>query len=741
MPSWIRAAAGVVGASLLPLLFVYGWLVPRSNAKIGVPSPDTYGYTVPMWREAQRAWENGYGLFWSESQNAGQPLLELPSSGLLYPPTWLLTILELPALIEWWIVFHLALAGGGAWLLARAIGQTRSAACVTAVAVQVASPAPFLALWVVTILSGYALMPLALFVCERLLQRRDAGSACALALVLTLQCASGFPQVLAFTCELVGLRMIWELLTVPDLRRPRSLAWVVASPVLFLLFAAIQIVPALAVFEASVRAIPLSSGLIDSGGIPAAFDRLQETIGARSWQAGIFGTTCTLAGVALARRESRRIAGFYALAAALFIGLVADSPVRDLYRNLPFVGTLRGSIRFVWVASLCLCVLTGFAVDALARARSPGRLAAVAAGGLLGAFGFQLLSDPGWTLPEAAGAALALTLAALAARLPRPALTVSLVALAALGAAVYPSLRDFPLRLMPNLEELYTAREAFETLQRRTSDQHRVVIFPSRRAIGGDLGVIEKSASLYDLRAIADYEHLTTLRYATFYSYLTSRTRIETAGDWIRALGETPTSRPLLNLLGARFVITGRAPLEPFRPMTPIGPTRTRYRLLENPRALPRAHFAPRAEVVDDEEATLARLASPRHDPRRSVLLASPPRDGWLGERPPAGRRGGYVGMASSQGETVVLRVDADVPGFAVLTDQFAPGWTATVDGEPAEVLRANHAFRAVRVPAGRSTVRFVYRPDALYRGAAVSGAALLALVLLSLRARRATRT
>ena len=142
----------------------------------------------------------------------------------------------------------------------------------------------------------------------------------------------------------------------------------------------------------------------------------------------------------------------------------------------------------------------------------------------------------------------------------------------------------------------------------------------------------------------------------------------------------------------------------------------------------------------EDEAVALARLASPRHDPRRTVLLATPPRDGWLGERPPTEPGSGYVGVASSRGETVVLNVDADGPGFAVLTDQFAPGWTATVDGEPAEVLRANHAFRAVRVPEGRSTVRFVYRPDVLYRGAAISATSLLGVALLALRARRTAR-
>ena len=48
-----------------------------------------------------------------------------------------------------------------------------------------------------------------------------------------------------------------------------------------------------------------------------------------------------------------------------------------------------------------------------------------------------------------------------------------------------------------------------------------------------------------------------------------------------------------------------------------------------------------------------------------------------------------------------------------MLNDVWQPWWTATIDGEPAPVLRANARFRAVAVPAGRSTVRFVVRPFA----------------------------
>jgi uncharacterized membrane protein YfhO len=46
-----------------------------------------------------------------------------------------------------------------------------------------------------------------------------------------------------------------------------------------------------------------------------------------------------------------------------------------------------------------------------------------------------------------------------------------------------------------------------------------------------------------------------------------------------------------------------------------------------------------------------------------------------------------------------------------VLNDVWQPWWQAEIDGRPVPLLRANAIFRAVQVPAGRSTIRFVFRP------------------------------
>ena len=53
------------------------------------------------------------------------------------------------------------------------------------------------------------------------------------------------------------------------------------------------------------------------------------------------------------------------------------------------------------------------------------------------------------------------------------------------------------------------------------------------------------------------------------------------------------------------------------------------------------------------------------------------------------------------------MKVVADEPGWLYCADAYHPAWKATVKGQPAEVVRANIGFKAVRVGEGESEVVF----------------------------------
>jgi hypothetical protein len=143
---------------------------------------------------------------------------------------------------------------------------------------------------------------------------------------------------------------------------------------------------------------------------------------------------------------------------------------------------------------------------------------------------------------------------------------------------------------------------------------------------------------------------------------------------------------------------------------------------------LPRAFAVAGVRVASGQQAFDA-LLDESFDALGEVVLSSGTTAG------PA--RLGPVAIRSLGFDRVTLEADLSAPGHVVLLETYDPGWRASVDGRPVIVERANLAFRAVAVPAGRHTILFEYRPRAVVLGAGLSLATLLGVALTSVGARR----
>ena len=86
---------------------------------------------------------------------------------------------------------------------------------------------------------------------------------------------------------------------------------------------------------------------------------------------------------------------------------------------------------------------------------------------------------------------------------------------------------------------------------------------------------------------------------------------------------------------------------------------------------------------------------------------------------------------------------DAPENGWLIVTDRWAPGWHAKVNGKPQEVWGADFVFRAVPVVAGENYVEFRYHPLGwpylLILSWSTLLIVLLAQIVMSLRSRRLT--
>jgi len=81
---------------------------------------------------------------------------------------------------------------------------------------------------------------------------------------------------------------------------------------------------------------------------------------------------------------------------------------------------------------------------------------------------------------------------------------------------------------------------------------------------------------------------------------------------------------------------------------------------------------------------------------------------------------------------TVKLSAPAPAGSALVASENFYPGWTATVDGKPTPVYRTNYVLMGVPLPAGATKVEFSFNNATYPKGRTVTYVAVLLSVLLA---------
>jgi hypothetical protein len=142
--------------------------------------------------------------------------------------------------------------------------------------------------------------------------------------------------------------------------------------------------------------------------------------------------------------------------------------------------------------------------------------------------------------------------------------------------------------------------------------------------------------------------------------------------------------------------------------------------IYERSSALPRARWAATSRVVPDGDIRLQLLGYGRVPPNEVVLS----RPGPAAEGKPADVVWEHDGLSE-----MVLRVRAQGAGYLVLADAIQSGWKATVDGQPVDLVPADHAFVGVNVPAGEHVVRVWYPNPLLGVGMWISFGTVLVLL------------
>jgi hypothetical protein len=172
-----------------------------------------------------------------------------------------------------------------------------------------------------------------------------------------------------------------------------------------------------------------------------------------------------------------------------------------------------------------------------------------------------------------------------------------------------------------------------------------------------------------------------------------------------------------------------------------FGRTKTKYRqvyldnemrVLENTAALPRAFLVPNARVAPSLGSALDEMVHQPFQPDQEVILADDAHNTAADMKTDPGGSGRAT-ISSYSDNGVHIHTSASGGAWLVLSDTYYPGWVASVDGQPTDVLRGDVLFRVVPVPAGEHEVEFRFEPTSVKFGLLVSLGALLALALAAI--------
>lgn len=152
---------------------------------------------------------------------------------------------------------------------------------------------------------------------------------------------------------------------------------------------------------------------------------------------------------------------------------------------------------------------------------------------------------------------------------------------------------------------------------------------------------------------------------------------------------------------------------------------------VQNNAAYGNAWFVDDVKWVEDanEELGGLRQVSLRHtaviDRRFSQLFDGKTLDGAKGDATATIRQ---THLASDE---VTYEADSKKGGLVVFSEIYYPGWTATIDGQPTDIGRADYVLRAMYVPAGKHTIHMEFHPKSVEQTELVANISFAALILI----------
>lgn len=699
---------------------------------------------------------------WNPYLFGGQPFIGATQTAVFSPFTAIAYVVALPDALTWIYMSRVLLGGLGMFAFLGSLGVGGGARVFGALAWMLT---PFTIVWLAHPLSEIAgWLPWMVMATRYTCQRGTGRDVAGLALVTALSLAAGHPETTLKTLLLSGaLALVFAFERrsegSPGLAAAspaRALGRAAAGVILGLVLAGIQVVPSLEYLAESealagregggpsiyvvppetlvTAVVPNFLGHPTDGtflpmenrfGLASNYAEQQAYAGIAVWLLAAIG--------AWHRRRAaveRAVAGLCVLAALIMYGAPGLSTIVAHVPGLSIVVLSRFGIAIafgaVWLAAVGL--------DALLRhprtvGVAPAVAASLAAAALVAAslaFFYPVLvarGQLGNTLQWISFAAgLALVTTGVAWLRQRERLSAAWCA-SILTAVLLVDLAVFARGFHPAIDRSFVFPDLAE-VQAVTADRGLY------RVAGWRHAMLPNAATVYGLSDYRGYDGIAPRRWGAMLDAALPRD-----GGQFRQFTD-PAALRLLRLLNVRYVFS-----DPAADLSPFGLTRLNTGpapVWRDDAAFPRAFLADRYEIVAGGADLLTRLRDERLDLRRTVLLEEQPEPALprpSATSPPASED--RADVRHYRDAFVEIHTSAKQARVLVLGDNHFPGWTVTVDGRPARLLRADGALRAVSLAPGPHVVQFSYAPASIRLGAASTAVAGLVVVVLVRRRSR----